>query len=199
MIKKEKTFVLIKPDGVQRSLIGETIKRLERAGLKLVALKLMLADADKIKQHYLLEDGWIEKTGNKSIKALASKGIDVTGKDPKKVGEEILANLIKYLGAGPVVIMVWEGAHAVTVVRKIVGATEPLSSDVGTLRGDFVIDSYELADVDKRAVRNILHASSSPKEAESEIALWFDKEDILNYRLVQEQIIYDVNLDGILE
>jgi len=199
MIKKEKTFVLIKPDGVQRSLIGETIKRLERTGLKLVALKLILADADKIKQHYLLEEGWVEKVGAKSIKGLAANGVDVSAKDPKTVGEVVLDNNVKYLTAGPVIIMIWEGAHAVAVVRKIVGTTEPLSSDVGTLRGDFVIDSYELADSDKRAVRNIVHASTSPKEAESEIALWFDKKEVLNYRLVQEQIIYDVNLDGILE
>lgn len=199
MMNKERTFVLIKPDGVQRGLIGETIKRIERTGLKLVAMKFIVADVEQIKKHYLLEEGWIEKVGAKSIKGLAASGIDVSGKDPKTVGESVLEKNVAYLSAGPVIIMIWQGAHAVAIVRKVVGATEPLSSDVGTLRGDFVIDSYELADKDKRAVRNLVHASTSPKEAESEIDLWFDKKDIINYRLVQEQILYDVNLDGIFE
>jgi nucleoside-diphosphate kinase len=98
-----------------------------------------------------------------------------------------------------VVSMVWQGAHAVPIVRKLVGGTEPLTSDVGTLRGDYVIDSYQMADVDGRATRNIIHASSSPEEAKKEVALWFKDEEIIKYRLIQEQIMYDVNLDGILE
>jgi len=95
--------------------------------------------------------------------------------------------------------MVWEGAHAVKIVRKLVGNTEPLSSDVGTIRGDYVLDSYQLSDTAGRAVRNIIHASGSTEEAENEIKHWFSPEEIINYRLVQEQILYDVNLDGILE
>jgi len=101
--------------------------------------------------------------------------------------------------SGPVIVMIWEGAHAVNIVRKITGGTEPLTSDVGTIRGDFVLDSYQISDNDKRAVRNLIHASGSTEEAEMEIAHWFDKNEIISYRLVQEQIIYDVNLDGILE
>lgn len=95
--------------------------------------------------------------------------------------------------------MAWKGAHAVEIVRKITGGTEPLTSDVGTIRGDFVVDSYKMSDDDNRSVRNLLHASGSPEEAEVEIAHWFSEKEIINYRLVQEQIIYDVNLDGILE
>lgn len=95
--------------------------------------------------------------------------------------------------------MVWEGAHAVAIVRKITGGTEPLTSDVGTVRGDFVLDSYEMSDTDGRAVRNVLHASGSVAEAEKEIALWFKEDEMVNYRLVQEAILYDVDLDGILE
>ena len=77
--------------------------------------------------------------------------------------------------SGPVIMMVWQGAHAVGIVRKITGATEPLTSDVGTIRGDFVLDSYEMSDTDGRAVRNILHASGTVEEAEAEIKLWFKK------------------------
>jgi nucleoside-diphosphate kinase len=92
-----------------------------------------------------------------------------------------------------------QGAHAVQIVRKVTGGTEPLTSDVGTIRGDFVLDSYQMADTDGRAVRNLIHASGSIEEAEKEIKHWFEKEELVNYRLVQEQILYDVNLDGLLE
>ena len=95
--------------------------------------------------------------------------------------------------------MVWQGAHAVELIRKIVGSTEPLTSDVGTIRGDYVLDSYRMADGDERAVRNIVHASGSVEEAENEITHWFDDNELLTYRLVGDQILYDVNLDGILE
>jgi nucleoside-diphosphate kinase len=98
-----------------------------------------------------------------------------------------------------VIAMVWQGAHVVEVVRKITGGTEPRSSDVGTIRGDFVIDSYQMADTDDRAIRNLIHASGSVEEANNEIDLWFKPEEITKYRLVQEEILYDVNIDGILE
>ena len=95
--------------------------------------------------------------------------------------------------------MIWEGAHAVEIVRKLVGGTEPRSTDVGSIRGDYVMDSYIMADSDDRAIRNLVHASGSVEEANKEIALWFRPEEVINYRLVQEEILYDVNLDGILE
>lgn len=167
--KKERTFVAIKPDGVQRGLIGEVIKRLERVGLKLVALKMLVPESTHIEKHY------------------------------EKIDEKIRRHLISFMTSGPVIAMVWEGAHSVKIVRKIVGSTEPLSSDMGTIRGDFVLDSYEMSDADGRAVRNIIHASGNVEEAESEIALWFKPEEILVYRLISEEILYDVNLDGILE
>ncbi len=101
--------------------------------------------------------------------------------------------------SGPVVAMVWQGAHAVDVVRKVTGGTEPRNSDIGTIRGDFVLDSYLMADTDGRSVRNLVHASGSVEEANNEIKHWFKDEEMVDYRLVQEQILYDVNLDGILE
>jgi nucleoside-diphosphate kinase len=197
--KKERTLVVIKPDGVQRSLIGEIISRYERTGLKLVGLKMFVPSPEFIEKHYLIDPDWRLKTGLKVIEAYKSKGKAHPLSDPLKITEIVLRNLKKYLSSGPVVAMVWEGIHAVGIVRKITGGTEPLTSDVGTIRGDLTIDSYEIADIDGRAVRNLIHASGSPEEAEKEIALWFKKEELYNYRLINEAILYDVNLDGILE
>jgi nucleoside-diphosphate kinase len=101
--------------------------------------------------------------------------------------------------SGPVLMMVWEGNQAVAVVQKLTGTTEPSSSDVGTIRGDLTVDSYTIAAVDDRAVRNLIHCSDAVEEAQREINIWFAPEEILSYRLVNEQILYDVNLDGILE
>ena len=198
--KREKTLVVIKPDGVQRSLIGEVIKRYEQAGLKLTGLKMFVPNADFVEKHYLLDPSWKQNTGQKTIDAYKEKGMEhPAGDDPIKAADAILAGLKKYLSAGPVVAMVWEGINAVGIVRKITGGTEPLTSDVGTIRGDYTIDSYKLADVDGRSVRNIVHASGSVDEANNEIDLWFTKEEIHQYKLVQERILYDVDLDGILE
>lgn len=194
----ERTMVFIKPDGVQRSLIGEVIKRFERTGLKLVSLKLMMLDADRCWKHYNKDDAWFEKKGTRSIEERKSNGLSVD-KSAIDYGKEIIEGLIKFMTSGPVVAMVWEGNKAANIVTKLVGTTEPLTSDVGTIRGDFTIDSYEISSVDSRAVRNLIHCSESPEEAEREIAIWFSDFEIIDYRLVQEQILYDVNLDGILE
>lgn len=198
-LNKERSLVIIKPDGVQRSLIGEIIKRYERTGLKLVALKFFIPVKKLVREHYLIEDGWIEKTGQKAKDSYLKKGEKPPFSDPKKIGERVLTALEKYISSGPVLAMIWQGNEAVGVIRKITGGTEPLSSDVGTVRGDFTIDSYPLADIDNRAIRNLIHASSSPEEAKKEINIWFNKKEIVDYRLVQEQILYDINLDGILE
>ncbi len=198
-MKNEQTLVLIKPDGIQRSLVGEIIRRYERTGLKLVGLKFFVPSAEMVKKHYLLDPEWLRKVGEKSIASYEKKGMKAPFSDPIKCGEAVLERLIKYLSFGPVVAMVWRGNKAVGVVRKLTGGTEPLTSDVGTIRGDLTIDSYDLGDTDERAIRNLIHASGSVAEAEKEIAHWFKPEEIINYRLIQEQILYDVNLDGILE
>lgn len=199
MHKKEKTLVVIKPDGVQRSLVGEIIGRFERSGLKLVGLKMLVPNGDFIERHYLVNPEWRRITGEKTIDSYRRKGKKPPHEDPFKVTEIVLNNLKKYMSSSPVVAMAWQGVHAVGIVRKLIGGTEPLSSDVGTIRGDFTIDSYEISDLDGRAVRNLIHASGSTEEAKKEIALWFKPEELINYRLVQEQILYDVNLDGLLE
>ena len=198
-MKNERTLVLIKPDGVQRSLIGEIIKRYERSGLKLVGLKFLVPTAEQVEKHYTLDPDWRRVTGEKRIRAADAVGEQLPSRDPLVITAAILERLKKYLTSGPVVALCWQGAHAAAVVRKITGGTEPLSSDVGTIRGDWVLDSYPLADGDERAVRNLVHASGSAAEAEREIAHWFTPNELINYRLVQEQILYDVNLDGLLE
>ncbi len=197
--KTERTLVIIKPDGVQRTLIGEIINRYERTGLKLVGVKMMVPPEKQVEEHYLLDPAWKKNVGEKAIEAYKKKGEQPPSEDPLEVGDKVIEGLKKYMTSGPVVAMVWQGAHAVEVVRKVTGGTEPRTSDVGTIRGDFVLDSYMMADVDGRAVRNIIHASGSVEEANNEIKHWFDEKELLQYRLVQEQILYDVNLDGILE
>ncbi len=197
--KKERTFVAVKPDGVQRSLIGEVIGRFEKVGLKLVAMKMLVPTAEHIEKHYTLDPEWRRITGEKTIDSYKAKGLTPPSEDPFVITDKILKNLKVYMTSGPVVAMVWEGAHAVKIVRKLVGGTEPLTSDVGTIRGDYVLDSYKMSDTDNRSVRNVIHASGSVDEANNEIMHWFSANDLINYRLVQEGIIYDVNLDGILE
>lgn len=197
--KTERTLVIVKPDGVQRSLIGEIIKRYERVGLKLSAVKMLVPTVDQITKHYTLDPEWRVKTGLKTIKGYQDKGLTPPHTDPLKITEIILKNLAKYMTSGPVIAMIWQGAHAVSLVRKITGGTEPLTSDVGTIRGDFVIDSYSMSDSDGRAVRNLVHASGSVKEAEDEIKHWFKENEIIDYSIIAEKILYDVNLDGILE
>ncbi len=197
--KKERTLVIIKPDGVQRTLVGEIIERYERVGLKLVAMKMLVATPEHVEKHYTLDPEWRRITGEKRIKAAKEKGEQLHTEDPYEITAVVLERLKKYMTAGPVIAIVLEGAHAVEIVRKITGGTEPRSTDVGTIRGDYVLDSYNMADNDDRSVRNLVHASGSPKEAEMEIAHWFSAEEIIDYKLIQESILYDVNLDGIME
>ncbi len=196
--KKERTFVIIKPDGVQRTLIGEIINRFERTGLKLSAMKFVVPTEDQCWTHYNKDDAWFEEKGTKTIKGREAAGM-VVDKPAIEYGKDIIRGLVKFMTCGPVVAMVWEGNQAVGIVKKIVGGTEPLTSDVGTIRGDFTVDSYDLSSMDERAVRNLVHCSDKPAEAEREINIWFKENEIINYRHNQSQILYDVNLDGILE
>jgi nucleoside-diphosphate kinase len=198
-MKKERTLVIIKPDGVQRSLIGEVIKRLEKVGLKLIAFKMSIPSAEIVERHYTNDPEWLRKVGEKTIEGYKAKNVKPPSDDPIENGKNVLRRLSKYMKSGPIILSVWQGAHAVKIVRKIIGGTEPLNSDVGTIRGDLVIDSYVLSGADDRAVRNIVHASGSVSEAEDEIKIWFDQKEILDYRLIQDAILYDVNLNGILE
>ena len=194
--KFERTLVVIKPDGIQRTLIGEIISRFERLGLKLVGMKMFTPDEDFVEKHYTLDPEWRRVTGEKRIKAAKDAGEEPPSDDPLEITAVVLERLRKYMTSGPVVAMVWQGSHSVELVRKLVGSTEPRSSDVGTIRGDFVMDSYNMADTDGRSVRNLIHASGSVEEAQNEIKHWFTDDELVDYRLAQEEILYDVNFDG---
>jgi nucleoside-diphosphate kinase len=195
---KERTLVIIKPDGVQRGLIGEIIKRFERTGLKLIALKMFVPKEEQCWEHYNKDDEWFERKGKVIVEDRKKAGVTVD-KPAIEYGKEIIQQLADFMTSGPVAGMIIQGNQAVNIVTKTVGTTEPMTSDMGTIRGDLTNDSYALAGVDGRAVRNLIHCSDKPEEAEREIKIWFDKSEIIDYRLVQEQILYDVNLDGILE
>ena len=199
MKKAERTLVIIKPDGIQRSLIGEIIRRYERTGLKLVGLKILIPTPEMIENHYSVDPDWKRAVGMKAIEAYRKKGEMPPTEDPMQASAKIISVLKKYMSAGPVIAMVWQGMNAVGVVRKITGSTEPLVSDVGTIRGDLTIDSYQIADADTRAVRNLVHTSGTIEDAAKEVGLWFQDEELVSYKLAHEAILCDVNLDGILE
>ncbi|PCI19200.1 nucleoside-diphosphate kinase [Candidatus Wolfebacteria bacterium] len=196
--KKERTFVIIKPDGIQRSLIGDVLTRLERTGLKFIGMKMITGTAEQAIAHYAKDDEWFEKVGTQMI-----KNMEDMDKKPEKsaldYGKGVLNGLVDFMTCCPIVVMVLEGNQAVGIVKKLVGGTEPLTSDVGTIRGDLTLDSYEIANVDFRAVRNLVHASDQVSEAEREIAVWFNEDELLSYRHIAEGMLYDVNLDGIME
>ena len=196
--KNEKTLIIIKPDGVQRSLMGEIIGRFERTGLKMVAMKFGMLDEKKVWEHYNKDDAWFLRKGTNVVADRKANGLSVD-KEPIEYGKDIIGALVKFMTCGPVLSFVLQGNQAVAVVKKLVGETEPTTSDVGTIRGDLTIDSYAIAAVDDRAVRNLIHCSDNTGDAEREIALWFTDTELMNYRLIPEAILYDVNLDGILE
>lgn len=190
--------MIIKPDGVQRSLIGEIIKRFERTGLKFVAMKLLVPTEEQCWTHYHKEDDWFLSKGNRITEDRKNQGLSID-KEPMEYGKDIIRANVDFFTSGPVLAMVIEGNAAVAIVKKLVGGTEPTTSDVGTIRGDLTVDSYALSSIDNRAVRNLIHCSDSPEEALRETAIWFSPNEIIDYRQVQEAILYDVNLDGILE
>jgi nucleoside-diphosphate kinase len=162
---------------------------------------MLIPTEEMATKHYYEVGGdvWIEEVGRKASAAYEKKGQKSPYKTFQENGWAILKANAKYLSSGPVIAMIWQGAGAVELVRKITGSTAPLLADVGTIRGDFTLDSYALADVDQRSIRNLIHASGATEEAEKEIPIWFSEKEILNYRLIQDEILYDVNLDGILE
>jgi nucleoside-diphosphate kinase len=194
-IKHQRTFVMIKPDGVMRGLTGEILSRIERVGLKIVAMKMVTADEKLIKAHYPTSDeAWIARLGSK-----AKSGLDGTGLDAKKIygtdneselGANALAGLIQYMQSGPVIAMVVEGLQSIDMVRKLIGSTLPMKSEPGTIRGDFSVDNPLVANVEGRSIHNLIHASEIPAEAEHEIKLWFGNETICDYSLAGDEVMY---------
>ncbi len=195
---KQRTLLIVKPDGVQRSFIGDVISRVERAGFKIVAMKMVIPNEDQIITHYNKDDDWFLKKGKNIVETREKNDLPIE-KEPIEYGKDIMRQNVAFMTSGPVVAMVVQGNDVVPIVKKLVGSTEPTTSDVGTLRGDYTVDSYELAGFTGRAVRNLVHCSDEVSEAQREIGVWFSPDEIIDYRLVTEQILYDVNLDGILE
>jgi nucleoside-diphosphate kinase len=195
---KEKTLLIVKPDGVQRSLVGDIVSRIERTGLKIVALKMLIASEDTLWKHYNKDDAWFIEKGTIAIESRKLQGLPVE-KEAIEYGKDILRANIEFMTSGPVIAFIVQGNQSVGIVKKIVGGTEPLTSDVGTIRGDYTVDTYALANSSARAVRNLVHCSDKVSEAEREITLWFNESEIIKYNLANERILYDVNLDGILE
>ncbi|HVO28916.1 MAG TPA: nucleoside-diphosphate kinase [Candidatus Paceibacterota bacterium] len=177
--KEEQTFVMIKPDGVRKGLTGEVIRRFEQRDLKIVALEMFMPTRQQISDHYPKEEAWIRRLGQKSITTYRAYDVDPKDKlgtdDEFEIGKMVREWLVDYMVSAPLVRMIVQGIHAVDVVRKIAGPTLPYKAEVGTIRGDFSIDSPLLANTEKRAVANILHASETPEEAQHEIEHWFGK------------------------
>jgi nucleoside-diphosphate kinase len=138
----QRTLVLIKPDGVQRGLVGEIIRRLEERGLKLIALKMMQVPRDKAEEHYA-----------------------------EHRSKPFYEGLLSFITSGPIVAMIWEGREAVTVVRSVMGSTDPLKALPGTVRGDLALDLG----------MNLIHGSDSPARAETEMALFFSANELHDY------------------
>ena len=187
---QERTLVLLKPDTVQRSLIGEIIGRFERVGLKLTAMKMVMPTEKQLEDHYNKDDEWYLKKGERMVEDLKANNLPVE-KEAIEYGRDIIRVVVRYMKEAPVIALVLEGNKAVDVVTKLTGTTEPSTSDVGTIRGDFTIDSYEHSTYENRGVKNLIHCSETPEEAERELKLWFTEEEVHDYVTAQERIMYE--------
>jgi nucleoside-diphosphate kinase len=175
---KEKSLVLIKPDGVERSLMGEVIMRIERTGLKIVGMKMVKADDERAGKHYEATEEWSKAVFEKAKTSYEEHGKAFPFGDAMEYGRSIQKANARYLVEGRVLAMVVEGSHAIQIIRKIVGATDPSKAAPGTIRGDFLFESVSLANESNRSVRNLMHASGSVEEADREISLWFGEGEL---------------------
>ncbi|MBU3964518.1 nucleoside-diphosphate kinase [Patescibacteria group bacterium] len=191
--KRERTILIIKPDAVKRGLAGEIISRIERRGLKIIALRMFLATKDQIDNHYPKDEQWIRRIGEKTLKNYQEYNIDAKEElgteDPLEIGKIVRTWLIDFLTSGPMVKMVIEGIHAINMVRKIVGPTMPAQADMGTIRGDFSVDDSTAANKDKRSVRNLVHASETPEESKHEIEFWLAPDEIFDYKRAEDDVM----------
>lgn len=174
---------MIKPDGVKKGLIGEIISRFEQRDLKIVALEMFKPTYEQIDNHYPKDEAWVRRLGQKTLSTYQKYGVDAEealGTDDEfEIGKMVRGWLLDYMISAPLVRMVVEGVHAVDMVRKICGATLPYLADMGTIRGDYSADSPAVANTERRAVMNLVHASETPQEAEHEIKHWFDGRDVI--------------------
>jgi nucleoside-diphosphate kinase len=193
-IKQQQTLVLVKPDGVKRGLIGEVIGRIERRGLKIVALKMVLVDRELLDKHFPQAEDWVGRLGDKGLKTFTEYKLDVKeymGTDDRmEIGKRVRESLFDYMTSGPLVAMVIEGIHAIDMVRKLAGHTLPVFAEMGTIRGDFSVDSPSIANTEDRAIHNIMHASETIEEAQNEVGLWFNPEEIHSYKRAEEDVMF---------
>lgn len=184
--KEERTFVMIKPDGVRKGLIGEILNRFERRDMKIIALEMFQPTKAQIDSHYPKSEAWIRRLGEKTAGTYEKYGYDLMADfgtdDLSKVGKEVRSWLVDFMISAPLVRMVVQGVHAVDMIRKIVGPTMPYLAEMGTIRGDFSADSPALANKEHRSVQNLVHASETPEEAEHEIKFWFGKSPVFSYK-----------------
>jgi len=192
--KQEKTVVLIKPDGVKRGLVGDIISEIEKRGLKIIALEMIEATPDQVDEHYPKDKEWISRLGRKTLENYEEYNIDpeeeIGTSDPFEIGKKVRSWLIDYLTSGPMIKMIVQGIHAIDMIRKLVGNSLPSYAEMGTIRGDFSVDSPAAANKDKRSIHNIVHASEDEKEAEHELKFWFSPEEIHEYKRGGEDIMF---------
>lgn len=194
-IMKEKTIVLIKPDGVKRGLVGEIVSRFEKSGLKLIAMKLVWVDKEMVKKHYPdSRTELLKGMGEKTLATYEKFGKDpeeeLGTKDPVEIGRMVNKWNIDFLSSGPVLAMLLQGAHAIESARMVAGPTLPVFAPGGTIRGDYSVDSPALANQKKRAVHNLVHASGNSEEAKYEEELWFHEHEIYDYKRTDEEIMF---------
>lgn len=190
----EQTLVVLKPDAVQRGLVGSIISRFENVGLKIVATKFTNVNKSLAEKHYPADrESFLRGMGEKTLENYEKMGVDpikkLGTKDTLKIGLMIRDWLVDYISEGPVFALVLEGPHAVELVRKLSGHTLPLVSEPGTIRGDYAYDSSYLANTAKRAIKNLIHASGTVEEAKYEIPLWFDKSELVSYERIDEKVM----------
>jgi nucleoside-diphosphate kinase len=184
--KEEITYVMIKPDGVRKGLIGEIIKRFEQRDLKIIALEMFRPTHKEMDNHYPKSEAWVRRLGEKTTATYQKYGYDIKRDfgttDLLTIGKEVRGWVITYMISAPLVKMVVQGVHAVDMVRKIAGPTMPSLAEMGTIRGDYSVDSAISANMEKRAVMNLVHASETQEEAKHEIKHWFGKKGVFKYK-----------------
>ena len=192
--KEEKTLVLIKPDGVKRGLIGEIIARIEQRGLKVIAISMVEPTVKQIDEHYPKDSYWMNRLGEKTMATYNKYDIDAEEElgtdDTAKIGKMVRKWLVEFMTSGPIVKMIVKGIHAIDMVRKLAGNTCPNLAEMGTIRGDYSVDSPASANADHRAIHNIIHASENQQEAEHEIKHWFNNSEIHDYKRGDEDVMF---------
>lgn len=193
---KQRALLIIKPDGVQRGLLGKIVSRFEQVGLKIIGLKFEMADEKKVIVHYPETDVWFRKVGERTLTNYAKKRLDAkkvfNTNDAIQIGRTVKKWLITYFQESPVLIMALESYDCIEICRKLSGNTIPVLAAPGTIRGDFSHDTIDLANEQNRPLRNIIHASDTIEDGEKEIKVWFAKEELFSYELAGEKFMYKI-------